>query len=185
MNGRMQYEAFVREMLDTFQRKNAGYAPNDDPWSNFRLAELAGVTPFQGVLVRMSDKFIRVMNLSRDPSRERVGESVMDTLADLAVYAQIARCIYLEEIEKEATMADKTTPTIPYEARLSSIDEDWRSVLQIIVDGIIIDERYDRGEPEDNTFGRDWAWVPAALEDAFKRGAEYGQRLINIQTNAG
>ena len=57
MDGRAQYEAFVQEMLDTFKRKNAGYAPNSDPWSNFRMAELAGVPAFQGVLVRMSDKF--------------------------------------------------------------------------------------------------------------------------------
>jgi hypothetical protein len=110
MDGRAQYEAFVQEMLDTFRRKNAGYAPNDDPWSNFRLAELVGVTPFQGVLIRMGDKFMRVMNLSRDPSREMVGESIMDTLADLAVYAQIARCIYLETTgrRQDGTESDDT-----------------------------------------------------------------------------
>lgn len=32
----------------------------------------------------------------------------------------------------------------------------------------------DGGEPEDNSFVRDWSWVPTALERAFKQGYEYG-----------
>jgi hypothetical protein len=30
----------------------------------------------------------------------------------------------------------------------------------------------DGGEPEDNTFGRDWAWVPGAIEMAYRLGRE-------------
>lgn len=78
--------------------KNAGYAGLDQPdaWANFRMSEAFGVSPFDGVLVRMSDKYIRTVNLRRDPANEQVGESLMDTLFDLAAYALIAICL-LEE----------------------------------------------------------------------------------------
>jgi hypothetical protein len=79
--------------------KNAGYAgaDNPDPWANFRLATSFGVSPFDGVLVRLSDKWSRIQSLRRNPSNDRIGESLLDTLRDLAAYALIAICIQQEE----------------------------------------------------------------------------------------
>ena len=79
--------------------KNAGYAgaDNSDPWANFRLASDFGVSPFNGVLVRLSDKWSRTQSLRRNASNERIGESLLDTLRDLAAYALIAICIMQEE----------------------------------------------------------------------------------------
>lgn len=79
-------------------RKNAGYAGagNPDPWANFRMCEELGVPAWLGCLVRMSDKFIRVENLLKDPDNERVGEGIADTLADLGAYALIAVCLIEE-----------------------------------------------------------------------------------------
>ena len=79
--------------------KNAGYAgaSNPDPWANFRLSDAFGVSPVDGVLVRMSDKYIRIQNLRKDATNERVGESLMDTLRDLAAYALIAICLMEEK----------------------------------------------------------------------------------------
>lgn len=75
--------------------KNAGYAgtKNPDPWANFRLSSKFGVPPRLGVMVRMSDKYIRWHNLRRDPNNEQVGESILDTLEDFAAYALIGFCI--------------------------------------------------------------------------------------------
>lgn len=74
----------------------------------------------------------------------------------------------------------------PYEVKLSDSDpeRDYRTELQIVVNGKVVEEHWDGGEPEDNLFCRDWAWVPTALENAFKLGAEYGQKLIR-QSRAG
>ena len=85
----------IRDAKALHIAKNAGYAgaDNPDPWANFRLATLFGVTAAQGSLVRMSDKYIRIQNLRKDPSNDRVGESIMDTLADLAAYALITICL--------------------------------------------------------------------------------------------
>src|SRR5574338_634023 len=95
-----RYLELLKFMEELHIKKNAGYAGEDnkDPWANFRMAESFGVTAFQGCLVRMSDKYIRVTNLVKNPNNEQVGENIKDTLADLAAYALIAICL-LEEQE--------------------------------------------------------------------------------------
>lgn len=89
----------VSEAAQLHIAKNAGYAGanNPDSWFNFRLATEFGVTPFSGVLVRLSDKWSRILSLRSDPSNERIGESLLDTLRDLAAYALIALCLLKEE----------------------------------------------------------------------------------------
>lgn len=96
--------AFIRHvqgMLDTHVRKAAGYAGSDNPdtWANFREAEAWGKTPLDGCFIRMGDKYRRVQNLRRNAANDRVGESIRDTLADLANYAIIALCLMDEEDE--------------------------------------------------------------------------------------
>lgn len=89
----------LTEMEDIHKRKNAGYAGEGsmDPWANFRMSEAIGVSAFNGCLVRMGDKYTRVCNLAQNPDNEQVGESIHDTLIDLANYALIAICLYEEE----------------------------------------------------------------------------------------
>ena len=85
-------------MHDIHVAKNAGYAgvDNVDPWANFRESERFGVSSFKGCLVRMSDKFIRLVNLIKNPDADQVNESVEDTLLDLANYCLIAICLWRE-----------------------------------------------------------------------------------------
>jgi hypothetical protein len=52
--------------------------------------------------------------------------------------------------------------------------EDYRCGLQIIVDGVVVATHWDQGEPEDNSFFRDWSWVFEALLQAYKLGYAYG-----------
>lgn len=92
-------------MKDIHIKKNAGYCGDSpDAFKNFRQAELFGISAFQGCLVRMSDKFMRVANLSKNAEADQVGEAITDTLLDLANYAIIAICLYEEEekIRKES-----------------------------------------------------------------------------------
>lgn len=94
-----KFLSLLEKMEDMHIRKNAGYSGIDteDPWRNFRFAELFGISPLKGCLVRMSDKYIRISNLIRNEENEKVGESIKDTLLDLASYALIAYCLYEEE----------------------------------------------------------------------------------------
>jgi hypothetical protein len=97
----------VEKIKDLHEKKNAGYAGKDspDPWANFRMAKMFDISAFRGCLIRMSDKFIRVANLSKDEQNDQVGESITDTLLDLAVYSLIAICLYEEESDKDLRQA--------------------------------------------------------------------------------
>lgn len=105
---------FLREvemMVRTHKAKAAGYAgqENPDQWANFREAEAWGITPLEGCLVRMGDKYRRIQNLRRNPDNDRVGESIKDTLRDLANYAIIAVCLILEEDEAAVKAHNEAT----------------------------------------------------------------------------
>ena len=55
-------------------------------------------------------------------------------------------------------------------------DDGWyNTTMAIHRKGEIVEEHWDGGEPEDNTFGRDWSWVDAAIERAYKWGVEDGK----------
>jgi hypothetical protein len=98
-----RFMELVQEMADIHIRKNKGYSgDNPDSWANFRMAEMFGVSAFKGCLIRMSDKFIRVSNLTKNPANDQVGENIKDTLIDLANYALIAICL-MEEMENETS----------------------------------------------------------------------------------
>lgn len=97
-----RYQKLLDDIVDLHNRKNAGYSGDSgDPFFNFKQSLLLGITPFKGCLVRMTDKFSRIISLTSNPDNEKVGESIMDTLMDLAVYALIAICLYLEERKEE------------------------------------------------------------------------------------
>jgi hypothetical protein len=99
----MEYKALLDEAWALHIAKNAGYAgaENPDAWANFRMCEAFGVDAFTGCMVRLSDKYIRITNLLADASNDRVGESVRDTLQDLAAYALIAICLLDEKRPQE------------------------------------------------------------------------------------
>ena len=54
-------------------------------------------------------------------------------------------------------------------------ERDYRSRLVIIRNGERVREELDFGEPEDNYFSRDWAWVQKAIEEAYRFGYEDGK----------
>ena len=102
-----RYIELLEEMKSLHEKKSAGYAgiDNPDPWANFRMAEAFGVSAFKGCLIRLSDKYIRVTNLVKNPNNDQVGESIKDTLFDLAAYALIAICLL--ELEESGMTEDE------------------------------------------------------------------------------
>ncbi len=98
MNGDPTYLKLLDEMKELHLKKNAGYSGDSvDRWANFRMSEGFNVSAFLGCLIRMSDKFIRVQNLVKNPKNEMLGEAIEDTLLDLASYALIAICLRREK----------------------------------------------------------------------------------------
>jgi len=89
-----QFRALANHIADTVERKNADYSHSDaDPFRNFKYIEqLASgrITAADGILVRMSDKMMRIANLVAPGTVNAVaGEKVDDTCVDLAAYALI------------------------------------------------------------------------------------------------
>lgn len=100
--GDPQFLKLLDDVWETHCKKNSGYSGDSkDRWANFRMAEGFGVSAFLGCLIRMSDKFIRIQNLTKNPKNEKVGESIRDTLMDLASYALIAICLMDEQNENK------------------------------------------------------------------------------------
>ncbi len=100
----MNRDKFVKELeenqekdLEIVQAKNQDYADGDDPFQNFRMVEDAGfVTVEEGIVVRLSDKMQRIMNLIQADEAAVEDEALADTLSDARNYLNILQ-VYLEE----------------------------------------------------------------------------------------
>lgn len=106
-HGHPRFYTLLEEIADLHARKNADYS-GTDPLSNLRMCEAFGVPASLGVLVRMSDKWSRVVNLVRKGMQGEVkDEGLADTLRDLSVYSLLA-IILLEE----ASPCTKSRPEV-------------------------------------------------------------------------
>jgi hypothetical protein len=70
-----------------------------DTLFNLRVAEILNITPSaeEGILVRLSDKFMRLISLTK-PGREAAvkDESVLDTIVDIHNYIDYLALMWLE-----------------------------------------------------------------------------------------
>ena len=99
--GHPRFKELLKEMQDMHDRKNNNYATDENPLSNLMECERMGLPASTGVLVRMSDKYCRLMELAKG-KKDLVGESFIDTLMDLSIYSLLLRII-IEEEEKKKT----------------------------------------------------------------------------------
>ena len=82
-------ETTFRDCLEIAKAKNADYASDADPFTNFRLTEHLGLCDVPtGIMVRMADKVSRIANLLTAEAQVK-DESVEDTLKDLINYSAI------------------------------------------------------------------------------------------------
>lgn len=81
-------EQRYREAVEIARKKNADYASDGDPFANFNLAPMVGVSVERGILVRTMDKIARASNLLDKPASV-AGESIHDTLLDAVNYLMI------------------------------------------------------------------------------------------------
>ena len=84
-----------KRVLDIFQKlielhkaKDADYSGEGGSLSNFRICEDFGVPAWKGAAIRLSDKWSRFMSLMGKDAAVK-GETIEDTLRDIAVYAVI------------------------------------------------------------------------------------------------
>jgi hypothetical protein len=96
-----QSERF-HEILDVIKKlhdaKRHDYGDEEDVFANFRLSELAGISPWKGSVVRMGDKYARISNFIKKGDFKFKEESIKDTLMDMAIYSLITIILYEEEM---------------------------------------------------------------------------------------
>jgi len=97
MTKKMPQVQFIKELKESYDQnvaiseaKNSDYANSDDAFANFRACEMLGIDSDIAILVRMTDKMMRISNLLSRPAQVK-DESIYDTLSDLANYATILK----------------------------------------------------------------------------------------------
>lgn len=101
LKGHPRFYELIDEIKMIHHLKNQDYASQEDPLRNLRASEKIGVPAYKGNFIRMLDKYERSINLiARDFHANVKGESIKDTLKDLAVYA-LLEIILIEESEEK------------------------------------------------------------------------------------
>lgn len=83
-------ENTYQEGIEIIKKKNADYAAGSDPFKNFNMSTLVGVSPDRAILVRISDKLARVSNLLNKEAEVK-DEAIEDTILDMINYLAILR----------------------------------------------------------------------------------------------
>ncbi len=100
--GHKRFYELLREMERIHDDRNSDYANDADPLRNFKACQRFGLTPFQGILTRMSDKVERIYNLQQKrasgASPATAEDRLVDSLMDLACYSLLG-IVLLEEEE--------------------------------------------------------------------------------------
>ena len=105
-----KFDALIAEIVALHDRKNHDYSEDGDPLSNFRRASKVGVDPLKGVLVRMSDKWSRIEQLTTGKTAKN--ESLRDSLVDNAVYSLIAVLLLDESLNSSSATDGHATNTL-------------------------------------------------------------------------
>jgi hypothetical protein len=102
----IEIDAFFDNVADTIDRKNHDYTgASDSAFDNFEFVEQQGITDTTtGMLVRLSDKYKRLISLTNRIGSPKVDESIEDTLQDMAGYTALL-AVYLK--------SKKQTPPTP------------------------------------------------------------------------
>ena len=92
-------EQTFKKCLDILDKKNHDYTKdNSDALRNFKAVEFFRLTDAPtGILVRLSDKFMRICNLSHGDKAKVVGESLQDTIDDMINYLVLYKASLMDK----------------------------------------------------------------------------------------
>lgn len=108
-----KFDALLRTMQATHDRKNADYAQDGNPYSNFEYAaEVAGTTVDTVFRVLLGVKLARLDELLKGKTPRN--ESVEDSKLDLAVYAALWASYELDLTPATVSTIDWTNCSDPW-----------------------------------------------------------------------
>lgn len=109
-HGHPQFYKLLVQMAELHSRKNHDYAGIGNPLRNFYKCKEMGLTPFQGIMVRLSDKWSRLESFLKQGTLEVKDESVKDTLMDNAVYSLLATILLDEQLKDKKECPENASP---------------------------------------------------------------------------
>lgn len=105
------FAQLLERMAEIHAAKRHDYASHDDCLGNFREAQRLGISPLQGIMVRLTDKYTRACNVIRRNGNHAVeNESLEDTLIDMANYSLLAVLAGREEQDNGGNSAAGQMP---------------------------------------------------------------------------
>jgi hypothetical protein len=90
--GHPEFLNIIVEMLELHSRKSSDYASEESPFSNIELCERAGFEAWKGVIIRLGDKYSRLLNALAGKLLKC--EGVEDSFLDNACYSIIGLIEY-------------------------------------------------------------------------------------------
>lgn len=60
------------------------------------------------------------------------------------------------------------------------VKADYKTTMVITGEGIMPSSYSDNGEPEDQTFSRDWSWIKTELERAYELGRSHAYAEVKL-----
>jgi len=93
-HGHPRFYELLEEMAILHSCKNKDYS-GDNPLSNLKLCTQIGLPAWKGIIVRLMDKWSRLIHFTKKETFEVKNESFKDTLLDNAIYSLL--CIILFE----------------------------------------------------------------------------------------
>jgi hypothetical protein len=88
-----RFKQFLKVMEEVHETKNHQYAGENGYLSNLKMCEAMQIPAYKGVIVRMTDKMARLMNLSNSEGSE-LQKEITDAFVDMGVYSGMGLIAY-------------------------------------------------------------------------------------------
>ena len=96
--GHVDFPFILLKMLEVHNNKSNDYANEESPFANIELCERGGFPAWKGVIIRLGDKYSRLLNALQGKLFKY--EGVTDAFIDTAIYSIIGLIEY-NRYEKE------------------------------------------------------------------------------------
>jgi len=96
------HEKTCEDCRKIMHAKSLDYSGGEtDPYANFRIAEMFGLHPVTGILLRVTDKLQRIRAFIKNGVTAVEGETVDDACDDIVNYAILMKGLLREQREKD------------------------------------------------------------------------------------
>lgn len=94
-----RFDELIQKMKIIHTQKDKDYSGSEE-LGNLKACQELGISPYVGVIMRISDKHKRICNLVKTGLKAEVDEEKLeDSLMDMAIYCILAIILYEERVD--------------------------------------------------------------------------------------